>query len=170
MRDEKNRMHRIVRWSKMEIVSSQESRDIREETAGEKAFLPHVRSWGAREKKGMGRQGRKTEVVKVRSWLEVGSWAEERRENERMRELRVFRQLGKPSRDRSREDFFLGNMLSFPHLTTHLFSFSCTDFLSLSLLPSLRRVLCLTTSRDQIFHEQIKGCGISKNSECQIQP
>lgn len=154
----------------MEVVGSRESWDIREKRpTEEKAFLPHVRTPGMREREGekererekKGRNGKtswKAVAVKVRSWLEVGSWAEERRENERMRELRVFRQLGKPSRDRSREDFFSGKHVLLSSPFAPLFSFLRTRFLSLPLTPAPRspNSVCSTTLRDQIFREQIK--------------
>lgn len=121
----------------MEVVGSRKSWGIREKRPRKRklSFHTYARRGCKREKKKIegeierekerrrkrkrrnGKTSWKAEAVKVRSWLEVGSWAEERRENERMRELRVFRQLGKPSRDRSREDFFSGNTFSFPHLS-----------------------------------------------------
>ena len=94
-------------------------------------------------------KGRGGEGVKL---TRGGERAEERRENERMRELRVFRQLGKPSRDRSREDFFSGNTLSFPHLSLLSFlSRTLVSFLYFSPAPHSLNSVCFTTSWDQIF-------------------
>lgn len=116
--------------------------DVREREKERETEREREREEREKKRKRNGKTSWKAEAVKVRSWLEVGCWAEERRENERMRELRVFRQLGKPSRDRSREDFFSGNTFSFPHLSPPLFSFSHTRFLSL-LLTRVLPQLCL---------------------------
>lgn len=149
----------------MEVVGSREDRDIREERERprkrERFLSTRTRSWGAREegKKDTGRQRRRRCEVDSRRGVERKRGE---RENERMRELRVFRQLGKPSRDRSREDFFLGNMLSsFLALHTLPFSFS---FAPVS-LPHRSTSLHRGTKS---FANRLR-CGISRSSECRVQ-
>lgn len=161
------------RWSQMTIVSSQDRSKYLRETTEEEALLPHARSQG-KGKKSHGKASWEAKAVEVPSWFVVGSWTREgkgerereNRENERMRERRVFRQLGKPSRDRSREDFFLGNMLCFPHLTPFftLSSLAYACSLSSSLSHSFLPEFCSSSqaSRDRIFREQIKAWNIGE--------
>lgn len=120
--------------------------------------------------------GKSSEGAKLIRGRELRERERERksRGNERMRRRRVFRQLGKPSRDRSREDFFLENMLSFPHLTSFsiLFSLTYACSLPLFLIPSSLSEFCpflsFARSRDQISCEQIKMRNIGEFRTCAI--